>query len=260
MPGVSLSIGSQRNLSNNFIVDGLSANDDAAGLSGITYGVDAIEQFQVVTSGAQAEFGRALGGYISVVTKSGTNVLHGSAYSYIRDDRFNEKNAVSRTRLPMHQTQYGGSVGGPMVSNRTFYFTNVEQRQLDQTGLVTIADANVSAVNARLTAVGYNGPLVATGVYPNPVDSTNVLGKVDHQVSGEDQLSIRYSLYDIGADNSRGAGGLSAPSASSALDNLDQTIAMSNTFTISSQTVLETRAQFAHSDLKRPRPIPSGPP
>ena len=79
VPGVTLSVAGQRNLSNNFIVDGLSANDDAAGLSGITYGVDAIEQFQVVTSGAQAELGRALGGYVNVVTKSGTNLLHGTA-------------------------------------------------------------------------------------------------------------------------------------------------------------------------------------
>ena len=87
VPGVSLSVGSQRNLSNNFIVDGLSANDDAAALSGITYGVDAVEQFQVVTSGGQAELGRALGGFVNVVTRSGTNVLHGTVYDYVRDDR-----------------------------------------------------------------------------------------------------------------------------------------------------------------------------
>ena len=73
VPGGGLSVGSQRNLSNNFIVDGLSANDDAAGLSGMPYGVDAVEQFQVVTSGGQAELGRALGGYVNVVTQSGTN-------------------------------------------------------------------------------------------------------------------------------------------------------------------------------------------
>ena len=88
-PASRISVGSQRNLSNNFVVDGLSANDDAAGLSGITYGVDAIEQFQVITSGAQAELGRALGGYISVVTKSGTNRLRGTVYDYVRDDAFN---------------------------------------------------------------------------------------------------------------------------------------------------------------------------
>jgi hypothetical protein len=67
--GVGLPVGSQRNLSNSFIVDGLSANDDAAGLSGMPYGVDVVEQFQVVKSGGQAELGRALGGYVNVVTQ-----------------------------------------------------------------------------------------------------------------------------------------------------------------------------------------------
>ena len=259
VPGVTLSVASQRNLSNNFIVDGLSANDDSAALSGITYGVDAIEQFQVVTSGAQAELGRALGGYVNVVTKSGTNLLHGTAYDYVRDDRFNAENPLLRARLPMNQHQYGGSVGGPVVPNRTFYFANVEQRRLDQTGLTTISDANASAINARLAAVGYGGPLVATGVYRNPVDTTNLLGKTDHQVSSRDQLSIRYSLYDADAQNSRGAGGLNAPSASSSLDNLDQTIAVSNTLTLSPRTVLETRAQFADSDLQAPATDQIGP-
>jgi hypothetical protein len=80
VPGQGLSVSSQRNFSNNFIVDGLSANDDAAGLSGIFYGLDMVNEFQVVTSGGQAEFGRALGGYMSVVTKSGTNTLHGDLY------------------------------------------------------------------------------------------------------------------------------------------------------------------------------------
>ncbi len=259
VPGVTLSVGSQRNLSNNFIVDGLSANDDAAGLSGITYGIDAIEQFQVVTSGAQAELGRALGGYVSVVTRSGTNTVHGSVYDYLRDDRFNAANALSGNTLPMSQSQYGGSLGGPLLRNRTFYFANVEQRRLDQTGLATISAPNVALVNARLDATGYQGPRLATDLYPNPVDTTNVLGKVDHQFSGRDQWSLRYSLYDVGADNSRGAGGLSAPSASSNLDNRDQSVAMSNTFTISPRTVLETRAQVAHGDLAAPPTDPIGP-
>src|SRR6185503_7642828 len=79
VPGSGISVGSQRNFSNNFIVDGVSANDDAAGLSGIPYGVDAVDQFQVVTSGGHAELGRALGGYVNVVTRSGTNRLRGTA-------------------------------------------------------------------------------------------------------------------------------------------------------------------------------------
>ena len=259
VPGVTLSVGSQRNLSNNFVVDGLSANDDAAGLSGITYGVDAIEQFQVITSGAQAELGRALGGYISVVTKSGTNRFRGTVYDYIRDDAFNASNPLSGTTLPMRQSQYGGSIGGPIKKDRTFFFGNVEQRSLDQAGLVTISDANVAAINARLDAVGYSGPRIATGIYENPVDNTNVLAKIDHQFSSRDQFSMRYSGYDVSALNARGAGGLSAPTASSDLDNRDQAFAIGNTFILTPRTVLETRAQFVHSDLAAPPSEPVGP-
>lgn len=252
VPGVTLSVGSQRNLSNNFVVDGLSANDDAAGLSGITYGVDAIEQFQVITSGAQAELGRALGGYINVVTKSGTNDLRGTAYDYVRDDAFNGKNALSGTKLPMSQSQFGASIGGPVRKDRTFFFVNAEQRQLDQTGLATISESSVDAINARLTASGYRGPSISTGIYSNPVDTHNVLAKLDHRFSGRNQFSMRYSRYGASASNSRGAGGLSAFTASSNLENADQAVAIGNTLILSPRTVLETRAQFAHGSLEAP--------
>src|SRR5205814_422522 len=92
VPGQGLSLSSQRNFSNNFIVDGLSANDDAAGLSGIFYGLDVVDQVQVVTSGGQAELGRALGGYVNIVTRSGDNNLHGDLYGYFRNQRFNAAN------------------------------------------------------------------------------------------------------------------------------------------------------------------------
>ena len=100
VPGQGISVGSQRNFSNNFIVDGLSANDDAAGLSGIFYGLDVVQEFQVVTSGGQAELGRALGGYINMVTKSGTNSLHGDLYGYLRNQRFNAANPLSVPSCP----------------------------------------------------------------------------------------------------------------------------------------------------------------
>jgi carboxypeptidase family protein/TonB-dependent receptor-like protein len=259
VPGQGISVASQRNLSNSFIVDGLSANDDAAGLSGIPYGVDAVEQFQVVTSGGQAELGRALGGYINVVTKSGTNAMHGTVYDFVRDDNFNGKNALSGKTLPMDQQQYGASLGGPLVRNRTFYFANFEQRLLDQTGLVTILEPNVPVSNARLAATGYQGGRVTTGIYPNPVHSANFLGKIDHQVSGSDQLSVRYSLYHVTSDNSRGAGALNAPSASAGLDNIDHSLAFGNTRSLSTRTVNETRAQVAYGDLKAPPTDPIGP-
>src|SRR6478735_3854617 len=259
VPGQGISIASQRNLSNSFIVDGLSANDDAAGLSGMPYGVDAVEQFQVVTSGGQAELGRALGGYINVVTKSGGNATHGDFYDYVRDDRLNAPNALSGTTLPMSQSQYGASLGGPVRRDRTFFFSNFEQRLLDQSGLVTILPQSVTAINARLANVGYPGSPVVTGEYPNPVHMVNFLGKVDHQLGSRDLLSVRYSLYDVSSTNSRGAGGLSAPSASAGLDNIDQTLAFGNTTTISGRTVNELRAQVALSDLEALPSDPIGP-
>jgi hypothetical protein len=153
VPGQGISVGSQRNFSNNFIVDGLSANDDAAGLSGIFFGLGVVQEFQVVTSGGQAEFGRALGGYVNMVTRSGANTVHGDAYGYLRNQRFNAANPLSNTRLPLTQAQYGASLGGPVMQDRTFYFANFEERALSQSGLITIAPANVAAINARLAAV-----------------------------------------------------------------------------------------------------------
>jgi outer membrane receptor protein involved in Fe transport len=250
VPGQGLSIASQRNLSNSFIVDGVSANDDAAGLGGITFGVDAIEQFQVVTGGGQAELGRALGGYVNVVTRGGTNARHGTLYGFFRDDVFNGRNALTGTKLPMDQQQFGASIGGPLKRDRTFYFVNVERKLLDQTGVVAITGANVDAVNARLDQVGYQGLPVSTGIYPNPVHSVNVLGKIDHQFSGADQLSVRYAQYGVTSSNARGVGNLNAPSGSTGLDNIDQSLAVGNVWTLSANTVNETRVQAARGDLE----------
>lgn len=257
VPGNGISVGSQRNFSNSFIVDGLSANDDAAGLSGIPLAVDAVEQFQVVTSGGQAELGRALGGYVNVVTRSGANSLHGSAYEFFRDDSMNADHPLLGRKLPMRQNQFGVSLGGPIVRDRTFFFANVERRDLDQSGLTTILPVNVDVINARLAATGYPGSRIATGVYPNPVESTLGLAKVDH-LAGPHQMSLRYNFYRVTAENSRGAGGLSAPSASAGLDNIDHAVSLADTWTLGSRTVNETRVQFAYGDLEAPPTDPVG--
>ena len=259
MPGQGISIGSQRNFSNSFIIDGVSANDDAAGVAGAFVGLDVVDEFQVVTSTGQAELGRALGGYVNVVTKSGGNTLHGDAYGYFRNSRFNAANALSNTVLPLTQAQYGASLAGPIVRNKTFYFVNFENRDLNQSGLATIAPANVAAINARLTAVGYPGPRISTGDFPNPVHTENVFAKLDHHFSGSDQFSARYSYYQVASINSRGAGGTSAPSASANLFDTDQTIAASNVVTLSSRVVNETRMQFTNSNLSAPPSDPIGP-
>jgi Carboxypeptidase regulatory-like domain/TonB dependent receptor len=259
VPGQGLSIGSQRNFSNSFIVDGLSANDDAAGLSGIFYGLDVVQEFQVVTSGGQAEFGRAMGGYINMITKSGTNTIHGDLYGYFRNQRFNAANPLSNTKLPSTQAQFGASLGGPIEKDRTFYFANYEQRDENQTGLITITPANVAAIDAHLFAVNYPGALIYTGLFPNPVHNENFLAKADRQFSNHDVFSARYSLYHVTSENSRNAGALSAASAAANLFNTDQTVAVSNIWTISPSMVNETRGQFTRSSLSAPPTDPVGP-
>ena len=259
VPGQGISIGSQRNFSNSFIIDGLSNNDDAAGLTGAFYGLDVVEELEVVTSGGQAEFGRALGGYVNMVTKGGSNTLHGDLYGYVRNSRFNAANALSHTVLPVTQTQFGASAGGPIARDRTFYFANFEEKVLNQSGLVTILPANVAAINARLASAGYPGPLISTGIYSNPVHSANLLGKLDHRFGARDQFSARYSLYHVTSIHSRGAGGLSAPSASANLDDTDQVVAAGNILTLSPRAVNETRGQFWNSSLAAPPSDPIGP-
>jgi len=259
VPGQGISVGSQRNFSNSFIIDGVSANDDAAGVAGTFIGVDVVQEFQVVTSGGQAELGRALGGYLNVVTKSGGNAVHGDIYGYFRNSRFNAANALSHTVLPLTQAQYGASLSGPVIHDKTFYFANYEGRDLNQSGLVTIAPSAVAAINAKLLAVGYPGPQISTGDFSNPVHNENFFAKVDHRFSDADQFSARYSLYHVESINSRGAGGLSAPSASANLFDTDQTIAASNILTLSSRAVNETRMQFTNSNLAAPPSDPVGP-
>jgi hypothetical protein len=255
--GQGYSINSQRNFSNGFIVDGLSANDDAAGLAGNVYGLDVVREFQVVTSGGQAEFGRALGGYFNIITKSGSNNVHGDLYGFLRNQRLNANNALSGSKLPETQGQYGASLSGPLQRDRTFLYANFEQRRLNTDGIVTITPANAAAINTRLQAVGYQAPLLNVGtgpttLYPTTVHTTNGFVRGDHQFSSHDQFNLRYSLYRLDSINARGVGSLAAVSYGTAVQDVNHTVAASNIATLSPHTFNETRAQFTYDNLNAP--------
>jgi hypothetical protein len=265
VPGQGLSVDSQRNFSNSFLIDGVSANDDAAGLVQTALPLDSISELQVVTSGGQAEFGRALGGYFNFVTRSGGDHFHGTAYGYLRNQRLDAANALTHTVPARTQAIFGGSLGGPIVRDRAFFFFNAEQRNLNQNGILTITGSNASQINSRLTATSYPGqplaiaPTSTTTLYPNPVHATNFFTRFDDQLTPHDSLSARYSLYHVNSRNSRGAGGLSYTSAAAALYDLDQAIEVSNIATLTSNTVNETRGQWVRSTLDAPVNDPIGP-
>ena len=252
VPGQGISIAGQRNLYNSFVVDGVSANDDAADLTGTYYSEEVINQFQVITSGGIAEYGRASGGVVNIITKSGTNDWRGNLYGFARNQRFDARNPLAPTKDLLTQAQYGGSIGGPIKQDRTFFFTNFEQTRRNYSAVITIAPSAVVTINNRLNAVGYKGPRLSTGVVPASFDTTNFFARVDHKLNDRNQLSGRYSLYHITANNSRTVGGLNAVSRGSGLDDTDQTVAVSNITTINSRTLNEARFQFTNSKLGAP--------
>ncbi len=252
VPGQGISVAGQRNLNNSFIVDGVSANDDAADLTGTYYSEEVIDQFQVVTSGGIAEFGRASGGVVNILTRSGTNDWRGSLYGFARNQRFDARNPVAPTKDFLTQAQYGGTISGPIRRERTFFFSNFEQTRRNYSAVITIEPGNVSSINNRLRAINYAGPLISTGVVPASFDTTNFFTRVDHSINDRNQLSGRYSLYHINAVNSRTVGGLNAVSRGTGLADTDQTVVVSNVTTISNRTLNEARVQFTNSRLDAP--------
>jgi hypothetical protein len=259
VPGTGISVAGQRNLNNTFIVDGVSANDDAAGLAGTYLSEEVVREFQVVTSGGVAEFGRASSGIVNVVTQSGTNSRRGRAYGFFRDDALDARNPISTRKDPLTQAQYGFTMSGPVVRNRSFWFANVERTSLDRTGLVTIAPGDVPRINAVLDAGGFAGPRVATGEFPTGYDTKNFFARVDNAFSADHTLAVRSSLYDVSSDNARNAGGLNATSRGTALENRDATLALNWMMTLGSGSLNELRAQATHSKLTAPPNDLAGP-
>lgn len=259
VPGTGISVAGQRNLSNTFVVDGLSANDDAADLAGTYYAQEVIREFQIVTSGANAEFGRASAGSINIVTQSGTNQRRGRAYGFFRDDALDGRNPLAVAKDPLTQRQYGLSFGGPLVRDRAFGFANVERTQQNRTGIVTISAAHVAAINAALDAAGYGGPRISTGPFPTGYTTTNIFGRADHRANAGSRLELRYSLYDMGSPNARGVGGLSDVSRGARLDDTDQTPAVSLLSLLGPSVINEARVQYTRSRLATPVNDSAGP-
>jgi len=252
VPGTGLSVAGQRNLNNGFVVDGLSANDDAADLAGTFYSQEVIREFQVVTSGGIAEFGRASSGVINIITQTGTNHWRGRLYSFFRNQRFDARNPLAPRKDKLTQTQYGATLGGPIKRDRTFLFTNFEQTRRNDESVITITPASVAAINNRLRQTNYPGALIETGVVPSGYDATNFFARVDHKINAANLLSLRYSFYDIKASNSRNVGGLNSVSRGTSLDNRDQTFAAGNVTTLSPRALNEARFQFTRSNLSAP--------
>ena len=164
--GPQMTIAGTRPQMNNYRLDGISVVDYSGGspssVLAQTLGVDAIAEFSVVTSNHSAEYGRTSGGVINAITRSGTNSFHGNAYWFLRDEGWDARSATDPgvgNLPPFHRNQFGGTMGGPILHNKTFFFVNYEGFR--QTRTTTVVDL-VPSTNAR------NGILAAGG---SPVSS-----------------------------------------------------------------------------------------
>jgi hypothetical protein len=131
--GQQLTISGARPQQNNYRLDGVSLNDYANGAPGSVLGgnlgVDAIQEFSVLTSNYSAEYGKTSGGVVNAITRSGTNAFHGSAYEFLRNSALDAKNyfePADTAKAPFKRNQFGGAIGGPIFKNKTFFFADYE--------------------------------------------------------------------------------------------------------------------------------------
>jgi len=127
-----VSVNGGRGRSNNYTVNGGDANDQFANLPAVQPSPDAIEEFRVLTNTYDAEFGRNSGAVVNVVTKSGSNTLHGDVFEFLRDQHLNARNFFEVARPDFKQNQFGGTLGGPLKKDRTLFFLSYEGRRIHQ--------------------------------------------------------------------------------------------------------------------------------
>ncbi|HKG46579.1 MAG TPA: TonB-dependent receptor [Pyrinomonadaceae bacterium] len=142
-PTTGLNFGGQRGRSNLVQVDGADNTDNSVNASRSTVSQEAVQEFQVVTNSFAPEFGRSAGGVVNVVTKSGTNELHGNLFGFLRHRSFQARNPFAPIEdPPFTRAQYGATLGGPLDPDRTFFFFAFEQRRRNESGFFTSDVAN----------------------------------------------------------------------------------------------------------------------
>jgi hypothetical protein len=183
--GTLLSVSGHQPYENNYRVNGLSINDYSNGSPGSTLGVnlgvDAIQEFSVLLGNYPAEYGRASGGVINAITKSGANQFHGAAYWFIREKGLDARNYFDTTLPPFHRNQFGASGGGAIIKNKTFIFADYEGIRQDKsdtfTNVVPSAAARGIGPDGQPTVALIGGvplPLAGLGPAPNPDPVTQI--------------------------------------------------------------------------------------
>jgi hypothetical protein len=217
----------QRPRTNSLQLDGADLNDETTGGVRGSVPMEVVQEFQVLTNGYQAEYGRAAGGVVNVVTKGGGNQLHGSLFGFMRHRSLDATNAFSSIENPPYtRAQYGASLGGPLKKDRTFYFLSFEQLRRQESGFSRIgASASALGLTAAQQALAASDPaniavraavrgsaIAQTGIDPDtgaapsyqvtplqglggvyPISQRNgsYMARLDHEIRSAHRLSAR---------------------------------------------------------------------
>jgi hypothetical protein len=182
----AISINGSLDNQNNQLIDGIDNNERAIGTVGVKPSIDAIAEVKVQTSMYTAEVGRTAGGVVNIITKSGTNDYHGSAFEFYRNDRFDEPNYFA-TNIPkpvLNQNQYGGSIGGPVAKNKTFFFADYEGFSTKQgvTTVVTVPTAKMRTGDfSELSTPIYDATKTPRTAFPGNIIPTSRLDAIAQQ-------------------------------------------------------------------------------
>ena len=264
--GDELSIGGQRGIHNNISVDGADFNNPFFGeqrggqRSAFTFNLDAVEEMVVVPQGANTEFGRSSGGFVNVITKSGTNQLHGSLHFFGKND------ALSGTakhegveRVPdFSQGQFGFTLGGPLIQDKAFFFTAYDQQVFRDT-----KQSDSERIDARLRGFmdeQFSGALADDY---GPIDRTNdaraFLAKIDARLSDAHYATFKYNY--TWSEQENGTFDVDSWTRSANAVERDWSHAFNGSLLslVSSTTTNEFRFQVAREDRPRPYVGPDNP-
>lgn len=221
--GLGMSINGQDPRSNTYLLDGTLMNDftngPAGSAAGTALGLDTIREFRVQSNAYSAEFGRNSGGQINVVTKSGTNNFSGSLFEFHRNDAMDARNFFDIGDKPdFHRNQFGGTLGGPISTDRAFFFLGYEAliERLGKTISTVVPDDNArmgilptGPVEIHPAVLPYlrefpraNGPSLGQGLaeytfpFNQKLDQHFIQGRVDYNASATNRAFARYTLDD----------------------------------------------------------------
>jgi outer membrane receptor protein involved in Fe transport len=213
-----ISFAGQRGTLNSLVVDGADNNNTffgqtigrtGSGRAPYQFSAAAVQEFQVNSNAYSAEYGRAGGAVINVVTKSGTNTPGGEVFEYFRDKSLNAINLINtlqgRPKSPYHYNQFGAIYGGPLRPNRDFLFVNYDGQRNTLPNLVflnvppgTPADADTTAAIAKLQSLA--------GSWDQGQNQDVFLIKTDHQLTSNNRLTLRYNHQNFNGKNFENAG------------------------------------------------------